>query len=107
MSRPRPTGLDSVVRLDWLRLPLIGGFLRWRHARLALQLGMALVALTLVIEGLFGPQLAPKNLTTLLVWVHWRGALVLGLLVLGNVFCMGCPLMLPRELARRIRGERA
>jgi hypothetical protein len=68
---------------------------------LALQVPLGLLALVLVLHGLFGPQLAPKNLATLLVWVHWRGALVIGLLLVGNVFCMGCPLLLPRELARR------
>lgn len=84
-----------------LGIPVLGRFLRWRHARLALQIPMGLAALVLVLHGLFGPRLAPKNLATLLVWVHWRGALVLALLVLGNVFCMGCPLLLPRQLARR------
>lgn len=106
MSRPRSMIPAAALRLDWLGLPLIGGFLRWHHARLCLQSGMAVLAVLLVVEGLVGPQLAPKNLSTLLVWVHWRGALVLGLLILGNVFCMGCPLMLPRELARRIREPR-
>jgi hypothetical protein len=84
-----------------MRLPLVGRFLAWRRARLTLQLVLATLALVLVLHGLLGPQLAPKNLATLLVWVHWRGALVIALLVLGNVFCMGCPLLLPRELARR------
>ena len=86
---------------DLARLPLLGRFLRWRHARLALQIPLGALALVLVVHGLFGPQLAPKNLATLLVWVHWRGALVIALLVLGNAFCMGCPLLLPRMLARR------
>lgn len=87
---------------DLMRAPLLGRFLAWRHARLVLQVMLGALALVLVLHGLFGPQLAPKNLATLLVWVHWRGALVIGLLVVGNVFCMGCPLLLPREVARRI-----
>ena len=87
--------------VDLLRVPVLGSFLRWRHARLALQLPLLLLALVLVLHGLFGPRLAPKNLSTLLVWVHYRGLLVAGLLVFGNVFCMGCPLLLPREVARR------
>jgi ferredoxin len=45
--------------------------------------------------------LAPKNLATVLTWVHYRGVLVLALLVAGNLFCMACPFMLPRNLARR------
>ena len=31
------------------------------------------------------------NLAGVLPWIHWRGLLVLGLLVAGNVFCMACP----------------
>lgn len=76
-------------------------FFRWPHARLVLQLPLAALALAMVLHGLFGPQLAPKNLATLLGWVHYRGALVLALLVAGNLFCMACPFMLPRRLARR------
>ncbi len=90
-------------RWDLLRMPLLGAFLRWRRARIALQLTFGALALVLILHGLFGPQLAPKNLATLLVWVHWRGALVIALLVVGNLFCMGCPLLLPRELARKLR----
>lgn len=95
---------ESIGRpgFDLLRLPLLGPFLRWRHARLTLQLVLGAVALVIVLHGLFGPELAPKNLATLLTWVHYRGLLVVALLVLGNVFCMGCPLLLPRRLARRL-----
>lgn len=88
---------------DLLRVPVLGSYLRWRHARLCAQLVMGGLALLLVLVGLFGPQLAPKNLATLLVWVHWRGMLVIALLLVGNLFCFGCPLLLPRELARRLR----
>ena len=41
------------------------------------------------------------NLAGVLPWIHWRGLLILGLLVAGNVFCMACPFLLPRTLARR------
>jgi hypothetical protein len=41
------------------------------------------------------------NLAGVLPWIHWRGLLVLGLLAAGNVFCMGCPFLLPRTVARR------
>jgi ferredoxin len=41
------------------------------------------------------------NLAGVLPWIHWRGLLILSLLALGNVFCMTCPFMLPRTLARR------
>jgi ferredoxin len=92
--------------LDLVRVPGLGRFLGWRHARLALQLPLLALALVLVAHGLFGPSLAPKNLSTLIVWVHYRGLLVLVLLGFGNLFCMGCPLLLPRELARRLAPPR-
>lgn len=86
---------------DLLRVTGLRRFLRWRHARVAMQLPLLALALVIVVHGLTGPELAPKNLATLLVWVHYRGALVLALLLVGNLFCMGCPLLLPRDLLRR------
>jgi hypothetical protein len=86
---------------DWLRVPVLGRFLRWRHSRKVMQLPLFALAVVMIIHGLFGPQLAPRNLATLLTWIHFRGALVLALLVAGNLFCMACPFMLPREIARR------
>ena len=94
-ARPESAGTD------WLRVPVLGRFLRWRHSRKAMQIPVFLIALAMIAHGLFGPQLAPKNLATLLTWVHYRGLLVLALLGAGNLFCMACPFMLPRELARR------
>ncbi len=55
----------------------------------------------MIAHGLFGPSLAPKNLATTLSWVHFRGALVLIILLAGNFFCLACPFMLPRQIARR------
>jgi len=86
---------------DALRLPGIGRFLRWRHSRTAMQVPLFVLALAMIVHGLFGPRLAPKNLATVLTWVHYRGVLVAMLLLAGNLLCMGCPLMLPRNLARR------
>jgi cytochrome c oxidase assembly factor CtaG/ferredoxin len=86
---------------DLLRLPVLGRFLKWRHARLCLQLPLLLLAVAVVWDGLRGPQVGAMNLAGVLPWVHWRGVLVLGLLAAGNVFCLGCPFLLPRTLARR------
>ena len=55
----------------------------------------------MIVHGLFGPQLAPKNLATTFTWVHFRGALVLVLLFAGNFFCLACPFMLVRNLVRK------
>jgi hypothetical protein len=94
-ERVNPTGVDLVD------LPGLGRFLRWRHARTALALPLLVLAALMVFDGLLGPQLAPKNLATVLVWVHYRGLVVLALLLVGNLFCLACPFMLVRNLARR------
>jgi ferredoxin len=66
-----------------------------------LQIPMLLLSLVMIAHGLFGPALAPKNLATVLSWVHFRGALVLVLLCAGNFFCLACPFMLVRNFARK------
>jgi hypothetical protein len=88
---------------DVLRWPVIGGFLRWRHARTTLQGFLLLAAGVVVLHGLLGPQIAPTNLATVLIWVHYRGLLVIVLLAAGNFFCMGCPFVLVRDAGRRVR----
>ena len=86
---------------DAMRLPLLGSFLHWRHARLALQVPLLSLAGLLIWDGLRGPQVGAMNLAGVLPWIHWRGLLILALLATGNVFCMACPFTLPRTLARR------
>ncbi|RMH22423.1 MAG: FesM, partial [Gemmatimonadetes bacterium] len=94
----------SSSRRDLLRWPVVGRFLRWRHARAALQLGTGTLAGLVIADGLFGPQVSSANFAGVLPWVHWRGLVLLALLVLGNVFCMACPFMLPRRVAKRVFG---
>lgn len=98
----RPVGhAPRAHRVDLLAVPWVGRLLGWRHARTAFQIPLLAVAALLLVDGWFGDQLAPKNLAGVLPWVQWRGVLILGLLVLGNVFCFACPFMLPRRLAKR------
>jgi cytochrome c oxidase assembly factor CtaG/polyferredoxin len=86
---------------DLLNVPVLGRFLRWRYARPAMQTLMFVLAAAVVIDGFRGPRMAPMNLAGVLPWIHWRGLVVLGLLAVGNLFCMACPFMLPRTMARR------
>jgi len=90
------------ARRDLLRLPVLGALLRHRWGRLALQLPFLIGAAVLVYDGFTGDQLAPRNLATVVPWVHVRGILVLALLLGGNFFCMTCPFTLPRTLAKRL-----
>jgi ferredoxin len=89
--------------LDLLTWPLLGPFLKWRHARAALQIPVLALTALIVFDGLAGPRLAPKNLATVGVWLEYRGLVVLALLVAGNLFCMACPFMLPRRAGRWLR----
>jgi cytochrome c oxidase assembly factor CtaG len=98
LSPCHPVTLSS---FDLLRVPLLGRFLRWRHARLALQLPLGALAGVLILDGLRGPQVGAMNLAGVLPWIHWRGLLILCLLAAGNFFCLACPFLLPRTLARR------
>ena len=95
----RSIGADKAT--DWLRVPVLGRFLRWRHARTAMQIPLFAFAVLMIVHGLFGPQLSARNAASLLTWIHFRGGVLIALLVAGNLFCMACPFMLPRELARR------
>ena len=85
---------------DLLTWPVLGSFLRWRYSRRSMQAILLILAGFIIFDGLVGPQQAPKNLATVTTWIHYRGFVVLALLMVGNLFCMACPFMLPREVGR-------
>jgi polyferredoxin len=93
---------SGAASLDLLRVPLVGRFLSWRHARTTAQVVLLLLAALVVYDGFFGPQLAPMNMAGVLPWLHFRGLVVLALLAAGNLFCMACPFMLTRRLGKRL-----
>ena len=72
------------------------------QTRRALQLCTLAIAFVIVAHGLVGPQTAPRNLATVVTWVFYRGLLIVSLLAVGNLFCAVCPMMLVRDLARRV-----
>ncbi len=89
-------------RFDLFALPGLRRFFRWRYARLVVQLPLLLLAVFVVIDGLTGEQLAPRNIATTSLWLHYRGLVIIALAVLGNAFCGACPLMLTRGLTRQL-----
>ncbi len=97
----RPQTQPGPAVFDVLRVPAVGSFLRWRFARPVMQAVVLVLAAVVIFDGLLGPPLSPMNLAGVVPWIHWRGLLILGLLVAGNLFCMACPFTLPRTLARR------
>jgi ferredoxin len=108
LSTPsNPTlAIPESAPFDLLKFPGVGRFLLWRHSRTFLQIPFLLVSIAMILQGLMGPSLAPKNLATVLTWVHFRGALVLILLCAGNFFCLACPFMAVRNAARRFSRPR-
>ena len=65
-----------------------------------LQIPLGILAGIIIYDGLRGPQVAPMNLAGVLPWIHWRGMVVIGLLLAGNISCMACPFTLPRRARR-------
>lgn len=93
------------ARLDVLKITVAGRLLTWRWGRLLLQLLLLAVAGLIIYDGFTGPQVAPENIATVAAWLHYRGLVVLALLFFGNLFCMSCPFMWPRTLARKLAGR--
>ncbi|MCB0045414.1 MAG: hypothetical protein KDD92_08295 [Caldilineaceae bacterium] len=87
---------------DLLTFPPLKRFAHWRHGRTALQLLLFAAAAIMLIDGWVGTPLAAKNMATIGAWVHYRGLIVLALLLVGNLFCASCPFLLTRTLARRL-----
>jgi cytochrome c oxidase assembly factor CtaG/polyferredoxin len=91
-----PTGFD-LLAISW-----VGRLIRSLAFRRVLQGVLFGLAVLIVCDGLFGPQIGPMNLAGTLPWTHWRGLSVLALLVFGNFFCLACPFTFARDLGRLI-----
>lgn len=76
---------------------------RWRRFG---QFAMLMLAVAVMADGFFGPQVTPLNLAGVLPWIHWRALSILALLVLGNLFCMVCPFTFVRDVGRRVMPAR-
>src|SRR6185503_5208471 len=88
--------------LDLLSFPLLGPFLRAQSFRRFMQGVMFVIALAVIADGLFGPQVSSANLAGVLPWTYWRVFVVVALLAAGNFFCMACPFSLLREMGQRL-----
>src|SRR5688500_20091285 len=56
--------LDHKDSFDLLRIPLLGKLLTMKHARTLLQIPLFVISGAMILHGLFGPALAPKNIAT-------------------------------------------
>ncbi len=94
----RTTSAVSFVRIS--QPPLAARNFRLPTLRRAAQSVMLLLAIAIMLDGFWGPQIAPLNLAGVLPWIHWRAFSVLALLIVGNLFCMACPFTLVRDIGR-------
>jgi cytochrome c oxidase assembly factor CtaG/ferredoxin len=92
-----PSGHVDLLAFGW-----VGRLIRSLAFRRVIQGVLFGLAILIVCDGLFGPQIGPMNLAGTLPWTHWRGLSVLALLVFGNFFCFACPFTFARDLGRRI-----
>ena len=76
---------------DLLRLPFLRQFIRWKYARFVFQLPLLILAIFVLIDGFTGRQIAPRNIATTSVWLHYRGLVVLALALVGNAFLCCLP----------------
>jgi len=86
---------------DLLRVPFAGWLLRARYGRMSLQAIAMIIAIAVIVHGLFGHPMGSMNLAGIIPWIYARALGVIALIAVGNLFCMACPFTLPRELARK------
>ena len=92
-----PTGGFDLLALGWFSRVIRS--LVFRRVLQSILFGLALL---IIYDGIFGPQIGPMNLAGTLPWTHWRGLSVLALLAIGNFFCFACPFTFARDLGRRL-----
>ena len=96
---------QSRNRFDLLRTPILGPILLWKHSRTVAQAIIFVMVLAIIVDGLFGSPLAAKNVATVSAWVHYRGFVVLALLLFGNLFCAACPFVLISRVAKWLASQ--
>jgi cytochrome c oxidase assembly factor CtaG/ferredoxin len=94
----RPNAIVRPARTPQAEFP--ARRLKLPQLRRAAQFGMLLLAIGIMADGFFGPQVAPLNMAGVLPWIHWRAFSVLALLIVGNLFCMACPFTFVRDIGR-------
>ncbi len=88
-------------RMDILRLPGIGRFLRWRWLQPIIEVPMLALFILVIIVGIWGTQEPSQNLATMLIWVYWWSLVIFSFLFVGRIWCMVCPLGAAGEWTNR------
>ncbi|TAK35362.1 MAG: 4Fe-4S binding protein [Chloroflexota bacterium] len=91
------------VRIDFLKLPVLGAFLRWRGFQFALMLPLLFFMMLALVAGLRGSPVGNSNLGIVFVWILWWALLIILLIPFGGrVWCAMCPLPGPGEWLQRL-----
>jgi polyferredoxin len=94
-------------RMDLLRLPSIGRFLRWRWLQPILEVPMLAIFVLAIIVGIWGTQEPSQNLATMLIWVYWWSLVIFSFIFVGRIWCLICPLGAAGEWINRRVGTLA
>lgn len=60
------------------------------YARLVFQQPL-LLAIFMIVDGLTGRQVAPRDVGNTIIWLHYRELVVIALSMFGNAFCAPPP----------------
>ena len=70
------------------------------YSRRIVQFACLALAVLIVTDGFFGTASpSAENLAGVLPWTYWRSFVVIGLLLVGSIFCAVCPFTLTRRMA--------
>jgi ferredoxin len=95
----------TLLGRDLLKVPLLGGFLRWRHFNTVLLAPTLLIFAFIVLAGLFGEQ-ATSNPAILLTWILWWPAVIFTFFLVGRIWCTICPFGYLGDVAQKVASLR-
>ena len=91
----------TLLGRDLLRVPLLGGFLRWRHFNTLLLAPTLLIFALIIVAGLFGEQ-STGNPAILLTWILWWPAVIFTFFLVGRIWCTICPFGYMGDVAQKV-----
>ncbi|MBI4550625.1 MAG: 4Fe-4S binding protein [Candidatus Latescibacteria bacterium] len=77
--------------IDLLTLPLVSHAVKSRRFQFLLQLPVVLLFFVVIGAGLYGNQLASRNIAPILTWTIWWAGLIFIILFMGKLWCLICP----------------
>lgn len=91
----------TLLGKDLLKVPVLGGFLRWRHFNTLLLAPTLLIFAVIVAAGLFGQQ-DTSNPAILLTWILWWPAVIFTFFLVGRIWCTICPFGYMGDVAQKV-----